>query len=206
MEAHNITVTGVLHVGAHNCEELREYRSLGLPSSAIVWIEAFPHKVDEAVARGVPNVYQAVITDKHNDIVHMNLANNVESSSVLPFGTHTKRHPTVKFVEQVELRTTTIDQFTIDNKIDISKLNFWCIDIQGAELMALRGAVNALQHVTMLYIEVNVDELYLGCGLLPEVDAYLEKRGLSRVAINMTNRGWGDALYVRRQAADTISA
>ena len=47
------------------------------------------------------------------------------------------------------------------------------------------------------YLEVNEKELYKGCGLLPEMDVFLETHGFKRVLMEMTCHGWGDALYVR---------
>jgi hypothetical protein len=60
-----------------------------------------------------------------------------------------------------------------------------------------------------VYAEVNLDELYEGCALLPDLDAFLEDRGLTRVETRLwgsqhrderdgeTWFGWGDAVWVR---------
>jgi hypothetical protein len=45
---------------------------------------------------------------------------------------------------------------------------------------------------------VNERELYRGCALLPEVDAFLGARGFQRVATKMTPHGWGDSFFKRR--------
>ncbi len=74
---------------------------------------------------------------------------------------------------------------------------FWNFDIQGAELKALQGAEFILPFANALYLEVNVEELYKGCSLLPELDAYLADRGFQRVLTRIVQEGWGDALYVR---------
>jgi hypothetical protein len=63
--------------------------------------------------------------------------------------------------------------------------------------MALRGARTSLAHADALYLEVNEKELYKGCGLLPEMDAFLETHGFRRILTEMTSHGWGDALYIR---------
>ena len=46
-----------------------------------------------------------------------------------------------------------------------------------------------------LYLEVNEKELYKGCALLPELDAYLLTNGFQRVLTNMTCHGW-ETLYI----------
>ncbi len=81
----------------------------------------------------------------------------------------------------------------------MKSLNFWNFDIQGAELMALKGAAESLQHVDALYLEVNEKELYVGCGLIDEIDAFLQVRQFKRVITEMTVHGWGDALYVKEK-------
>ena len=91
-----VDIRGVLHVGAHDCEELPFYRDgLGVDASNVYWIDAIQFKVDEARARGVPNVYQAVVTDRDGEPVVFHVANNIQSSSVLPFKTHAVEHPDV---------------------------------------------------------------------------------------------------------------
>ena len=47
------------------------------------------------------------------------------------------------------------------------------MDIQGAELMALRGATRCLENAKALQIEVNYQQLYEGCVLISEMDEFL---------------------------------
>lgn len=193
----NINITGSLHIGAHECEELVFYNNLGLNIKDIIWIDAIPSKVNEAKKRGIPNVYQAVITDKDDEDVTFNISNNVQSSSVLEFGTHAQEHPWVYYVDKLELKSITIDSFFKRNNIDASKYDFWNFDIQGAELMALKGANDSIKYAKAIYLEVNVNELYKNCGLINEIDDFLSKRNFKRVLTNITKHGWGDALYIK---------
>ena len=193
----NINITGSLHIGAHECEELVFYNNLGLNIKDIIWIDAIPSKVNEAKKRGIPNVYQAVITDKDDEDVTFNISNNVQSSSVLEFGTHAQEHPWVYYVDKLELKSITIDSFFKRNNIDASKYDFWNFDIQGAELMALKGANDSIKYAKVIYLEVNVNELYKNCGLINEIDDFLSKRNFKRVLTNITKHGWGDALYIK---------
>ena len=100
------------------------------------------------------------------------------------------------YVKESIQKTITIDSFFARNHIDPSLYTFWNFDIQGAELMALKGATNALKHAKALYLEVNVKELYKGGALLAEIDSFLEPLGFMRVLTHMTAHGWGDALYL----------
>jgi hypothetical protein len=190
-----IRPNGVLHVGAHECEELPFYERLGVSKESMVWIDAVQSKVQQAQARGVPNVFQAVVTDKDDAIVTFKVTNNVQSSSILDFGTHAKHHPWVYFVSQSEEKTVTLDTFFQRQSLDPSRYDFWNFDIQGAELLALKGGIDALKHAKALYLEVNTEEVYKGCAKLEELDAFLV--GFKRVITDITPHGWGDALYVR---------
>lgn len=193
----NINVSGVLHIGAHGCEELGFYNNMNIGPLNVVWIEAIQEKVEQATARGIPNVFNAVITDKDDDDVAFNIANNGESSSVLDFKTHAIEHPHVVFVAKRDLKTVTVDTFFERNNLDARKCEFWNFDIQGAELLALKGAKNAIKYAKAIYLEVNEKELYKGCAHISEIDAFLKERGFERMLTKMTEYGWGDALYLR---------
>ena len=57
-------MTGAFHVGAHECEELGFYKQLGLVPKDVIWIDAINEKVIEAQNRGIPNVYNAIVSDE----------------------------------------------------------------------------------------------------------------------------------------------
>jgi hypothetical protein len=61
LKLNNITTTGCLHIGAHECQEFNCYVNLGINPCDMLWIDAIPSKVAEAAARGIQNVYNAVI-------------------------------------------------------------------------------------------------------------------------------------------------
>lgn len=143
------------------------------------------------------NVYNALITDKNEEDVQFNISNNIQSSSILEFGTHSEEHPWVVYTDKVLKKSITVDTFFEKNDLDASKYNFWNFDIQGAELIALKGATKSLQYVKALYLEVNEKELYKGCALIYEIDDFLSKHNFKRVLTKITRHGWGDALYLK---------
>ena len=83
----DIVLTGVLHVGAHECEERHLYEALGITPERTIWIDAQADKVAQAIAKGVPNVYHCVMSDTDGAEVTFNITNNSQSSSILPLGT-----------------------------------------------------------------------------------------------------------------------
>jgi len=192
----NININGCFHVGAHECEELPYYTELGILQENIVWIDAIDSKVNEAIDRGIPNVYNAVISDKDDEEIIFNISNNVQSSSILEFATHSYEHPSVIYVDKIKKKSITIDTFFERNNLDASKYNFWNFDIQGVELLALKGAIQSIKYAKVLYLEVNEKELYKDCALITDIDNFLSKYNFKRVFTIMTPHGWGDALYI----------
>lgn len=182
-------VTGVVHVGAHTGEEQKLYDKWGVP---VIWIEAIQDLAfyldDRYYGRSDIKVICAVVSDKVSK-VNFNITSNKASSSILELGTHTQHHPKV-VVEKVEKRTTS----TLDSLV-YEDYNFLNLDIQGAELLALKGYTEGLKHTDYVYTEVNTEEVYKGCALLPEIDAFLAEFGFKRKEMKITKYGWGDAYY-----------
>ena len=196
-----LNITGILHIGAYECEELKDYQAVGVSIDKTYWVEAMPDKV--AFCKGLYeaerlNIYQAVIDETDGADVIFNVTNNGQSSSILEFGSHSVNHPWVHIVNKVAMKTTRLDTLIEREQIPISDLNFINLDIQGVELRALKSMEKYLQHVQYIYTEVNTEEVYKGCNLIGEIDDYLQRLGFERVVQYITDAGWGDAFYMRK--------
>lgn len=191
-------ITGVIHIGAHECEEKEGYiNKFHLDESQIIWIDALENKVNE-IKQKCPKtiIYNACISDVDNLLVSFMVTNNYQSSSMLNFKTHAQEHPSVHELYRVNLYTKKLDTLIKENNINLNH-NFINLDIQGAELLALKGGEKTLEGVDYIYTEINEKELYEGCCLLPELDLYLKNKGFVRILTSMTPHGWGDAFYIR---------
>lgn len=195
-DLNNIIINGCMHIGAHDCEEITIYNNLGLNIEDIIWIDALPFKVEEAKKRGIPNVYNALITDKDDEEITFNISNNFQSSSIFEFGTHSNEHPEIVYVDKFNMKSITIDTFFKRNNLNASKYDFWNFDIQGAELLALKSSINSIIYAKAIYLEVSETELYINGALIQEIDDFLSKYNFKRVLTHMTQYGWGDALYI----------
>jgi FkbM family methyltransferase len=195
VKKYGIQFRGILHVGAHECEEIKDYE-IYLNRNKILWIEAMPNKV-RMCKKLYPNVLiQNAIVSDIVEKVKFNISNNGESSSILELGLHKHFHPHVHYVEYFEGETELLKNIICDYDIDFNFLNF---DIQGAELKALKGMESYLPKVDYLYTEVNSDYVYEGCALISEIDDYLKSFGLHRVETKWCEDfRWGDALYIRK--------
>ena len=120
---------------------------------------------------------------------------NGQSSGFLTPNLHLDEYPLVTFFEPKSVKTT---KFSSLNVLSEDHQRVFCnLDIQGAELLALRGFGRELNKVDYVYCEVNTRELYENCSQINELDEFLLDQGLVRVDLKMTRHGWGDALYVR---------
>lgn len=197
LRLHRIRIKGILHVGAHDCQELPFYKNLlFVKKSSIIWIDAIESKVIIGNKNG-NKVYHATITDKDDEDVTFNISNNEQSSSILDFKIHLIEHPEIEYVKTTIQKSITIDTFFSRNNLDPQNYNFWNLDIQGAELLALKGAINSIKHVKVIYIEINEKELYKDCALIDKVDIFLKEYGFNRIITKMTPHGWGDAIYIK---------
>jgi FkbM family methyltransferase len=196
---YDMEIEGVIHVGAHLAEEARVYADLGV--SRVFWIEGNPDlipKLEKIASKYRHNkVINALVTDEEGADVDFNIANNGQSSSVLELKTHLREHPEVHYVGKRTLMSRTLDSLAAEHHFGMS--NFMNIDLQGAELLALKGATDLLARtIDYVYTEVNTKELYAGCVRIDTLDAYLHAFGFCRFDTEMTRHGWGDALYIKQ--------
>ena len=192
----NIHINGILHIGAHDCEELSDYCENGIMKENIIWIDALTEKVTRARELNIPNVFEAVIKDTE-DYTTLYVTNNTQATSIFTLDKCLIYHPQISVTEERQVQTTRLDTFFKKNNLDPYRYNFWNIDIQGGELSALKSAGDLLDNVHALYLEVNIETIYTNCPLIEELEVFLNSKGFIRVAINLTDCKWGDALYIK---------
>lgn len=189
-------IKGILHVGAHECEEREDYNKNGIDDSRIIWVEGNPKLVDKNKDKGL-NIYYALIDDEEKE-VEFKVTNNPQCSSLLDLEICSVLYPQIIVEEIQKQKTIRLDTFFEQNNIDSSKYDFWNLDIQGTELRALKSGEKYLKYVNYIYTEANTQEIYKGCALLPELDNYLTQHGFARLGFQeYDNHGWGDAFYYR---------
>lgn len=179
----------VLHLGAHDAEEHSVYSILDWD---VLWVEAIPEKVNKLREQGF-NVQWATVWSEETELTFYR-TNNDQSSSVLPLQKHADYYPDIRVSDSWVVKTTTVDAIC-------KKWDFWpdgiVLDIQGAELEALKGAENVFPGLQWVYSEISTEPLYRGGVLEPELDEFLLEKGFTQVERSMTDFGWGDAIWVR---------
>ncbi|MGF1933575.1 MAG: FkbM family methyltransferase [Nostoc sp. ChiQUE02] len=120
----------------------------------------------------------------------------------------------------IEIETTTLDTFC--NAEAINTIDFLQIDVQGAELQVLEGALEILKRgVLGIQVEVEFSHLYVNQPLFADVDILLRGHGFTlfdletayrhraRSPIPSTRRRgqilWGDAYYLQDPIRENVN-
>jgi FkbM family methyltransferase len=199
-QKYQFTPKGIIHIGAHDLEEMGQYLSRGV--SKIVWVEGNPDLVARNASRvdGISQkLFHGLVYSEDGKEVEFNITNNLQSSSILKFGKHKEYHPHVDFVESRKMATTRVDSLLEKNEINPEEFDFVNLDIQGVELQALKGFGKYLDHIKYIYTEVNSGEVYKNNDSIEDLDLFLSAFGFKRVETEMTPFEWGDAFYIREK-------
>lgn len=109
-----------------------------------------------------------------------------------------------------QIETTTLDEFCKTEEIE--SIDFLQVDVQGAELQVLEGAIDLLnQSILAIQVEVEFSPIYQNQPLFADVDTFLRRQGfvlfdlskaqIERSIVQSVNRPgqllWGDAIYLR---------
>lgn len=181
---------GVIHIGANVGQECRLYGEMELP---VVFVEALDgpfHELAQEVGwYSDQKAFQYLLTDKDDAEYDFHIANNdAQSSSIFEFGGHTRIWPSVKYVNKVKLKSATFRTMVEKEGIDLSLYDALVMDVQGAELLALKGMGELLDHFNFIRCETADFEVYKDCCQMKDLDEYLSAFGFTRTK---TLRGAG---------------
>lgn len=203
-QKYNIQSKGILHLGASTGQEAPKYKELGI--DRVIWVEAIPdvyqqllkHLRDIGCEEGASCI-NACISDESGKEVEFHISNNeAQSSSFLELGYHKIIHPTVEYIDTIKLHTLTVPVMLRRNGLNLDGIDFLNADLQGAELLAIKGMGATLSLFKYLYLEINKRDTYVGCATVEEVDKYVGEYGFKRVETGQwVADTWTDALYER---------
>lgn len=185
-------IEGVLHIGANDGGEYQTYNRLLI--YPIIFVEPLPNVFEQLVKNVGSNCIclNTALGNMESEVeMYVDTANNGGSSSILTPKLHLTQYPHIAFTHKLKVPITTVD------KLDIPKCNFINMDVQGYELQVLYGAVNYLQSVKYVMLEVNRDELYENCARVEQIDEFLGNYEFTRVETAWDGVTWGDAFYIK---------
>ncbi|MGD1851454.1 MAG: FkbM family methyltransferase [Cyanophyceae cyanobacterium] len=185
------SVRSIVHVGAHYGQEI--HRNQRLSPNLIVWVEADPKcfkTLTETVAKnelpGTRNIcINALVTDSDDEVCNFFVFSNDGASSSIYNSTNTLRdhfsdvHETG---ETLQLQTARLDTILQGVGLALGELDVLVVDVQGAEMLCLKGAGDYLGSVKFLEVEVSQEALYKDGALFNDIDNWLMDRGFVRVS------------------------
>ena len=207
-EENNIQLNGVIHVGAHRGEEINEYGDLG--AKTVIWVEANPEVFDEmcimltnAEANIDSHAFQYAASTEDHGIAEFNryygpdaghLVGNKGCSSLLKAEGRFEEW----YKDTIEVETITIDTLLEEEGFNVEDFQLLNMDVQGAELMVLRGSEKVLDNVKWVTTEATwEDPDYIDNVMYDELKSFLESKGFVETQIIPHAENWGDVLFVK---------
>ena len=205
----NKSVNGVIHVGAHRGEEVLDYKNLG--ASTVIWIEANPDVFTEMQQALSANpvltsmLYCVAASDVDDEEVDFHICYGPDAGYMVGNkGCSSLLEPVGWMAgwkkETIKCQTITLDTLLFRNNINVSAFNLLNMDVQGAEMLVLKGATGLLNSKDLKYVTSEVtfkNPDYAGGELFPAIEKYLSLFKFRHVETVMQHPNWGDALFVR---------
>lgn len=199
--AAKLGLTNAIHVGAHWAEEREAYEALGLAN--VLWVEASKDNYQrllqhlaEPTSAGTRHIaVHALVTDHPGQQVTLRHFNGGRAaSSIFPATSLAKEWP-AKVAETGEtehLISDTLDR--IAEAQGFVSADLIAADVQGAELLVLKGATRLLSTAKCVIVEVSRKPYYDGGVLQPELCQFLRSKGFMETRSPPIH---GDQLYIR---------
>lgn len=128
---------------------------------------------------------------KINGVIHIGAHEGGESIHYANLGIEN-----VIFVETVEVEARTIDSIS---KVHTEEYNFLNIDIEGCELIALKGATETLKKIDYILVETQDEYRLDGSCLRDEVVSFLNDWDFELVKYFDTGKKWVDCFFIKRK-------
>lgn len=114
------------------------------------------------------------------------------SGSLLKVGSLSKQSYEMEQEEIFEVECTTLDRIFMSDEIDVLQL-----DVQGAELKVLNGAVNVLKRTKAIFTEVSLKpDLYENSVTFDEIINFLKQNGFEICLLGTDTNLTGNALFI----------
>jgi len=206
----------IVHVGAHQGQEAAQYDAWG--AEKVIWIEADPGQLPSlnkqiehirsqprsgfAKLFGASKTEHLVINALVGDVDGEDTAFYIYSNEGASNSLFTK-HPDVderfdwltETGDVLRLKMRSLDALLVENGIKPENVDFLAMDIQGAELLCLKGATQLLESLQYIETEISKTPFYDGGVLLDELEPWLNERGFR--CKTWLRRPFMNAVFVR---------
>jgi FkbM family methyltransferase len=196
----NLSKKGLIHIGAHWGEEAEEYDRIYFEN--ILWIEADPDNY-KILKNNISNYNNQkainVLCSDKKDIVFFNITNNQgHSSSLLDFDYKMIKNiwKGMTVEKKIKLQSQRFQDLVVDKQIDIYKYTTLVLDVQGAELLVIKGFGKFLSNILLIQTEVNFKRLYKDSALFHQINSFLINEGFRRIYLSISDEQ-GEAVYLK---------
>ena len=193
---YKLNIRGVLHIGAHWGQEFSEYDELRIKNMLFFEpVEANYKKLLETLPKHRKKIQALKIAlGNKKELKEMYVETRKgQSCSLLEPGLHLKQYPHIVFDTREMVQVDRLDNIEFSRQW----FNMINIDVQGYELEVLKGSVETLKSIDIIYTEINRVELYKGGCLMKDLDDFLRPFGFIRVQTKTPEKTWGDAMYLK---------
>lgn len=205
----------IFDIGAFHGDVVAAYRTL-FPEATIYCFEPFNDSFGVLKRRFIGDQYiklfRLAVCNK-TGVEEFFVNNVVATNSLLPRPIALRRYyPKNSGMKMLtEVHTTSLDDF-LEIEEEVDEIDILKLDIQGGELMALRGAEKTLRHkkVSLIYIEIMFVPHYEGGALFNELWDFLRdfKYSLFNIYnLRMAKNGqlrYGDAIFVSDELRSNV--
>jgi len=161
-------------------------------------VEPQPKRVADLKKRFAESRFEVcgcALADKDGS-TEMEILNWDYSSSILPV------KPTVggsnKLIDLGVREKVRVEVRTLDGVLKAANwaesIDLLKIDVQGAELLVLKGAPNCLKRTRLIWLEVSFRELYEGAAVFSEIYQFMDAQGFRLLSLAEGFRGEGKEL------------
>jgi FkbM family methyltransferase len=198
----------ILEVGARDCAETLDFHRV-FPDAAIYTFECNPATLP-ACRRAIEgksaiHLIEKAVTDRDGQVTFFPIDQektitgvpdgNPGASSLL---LASPDYPEERYIQrEITVEATTLKTFLV--QYDIRHVDLLWMDIQGAELLALRGMQDRVKDLKIIHLEVEFFKIYQGQPLFPEIWAYLTDKGFAFLGFTVYSKFSADAVFVNRR-------
>jgi len=195
----------LVEVGARDCRETLGFRA-SFPQALIVAFECNPRTLPQCreVIAGMRDAFliEKAVSD-HAGTVRFHPVEAARSAAgemyENPGASSLFRADEQFSLERYEQSSIWVEATTLAdvmNARELSAIDLLWMDIQGAELLALKGLGKRLADVRLIHCEVEFEQIYAGQPLFPEIARFLNRRGFAFVGFTIYAKHSGDAVFV----------
>ncbi len=195
----------IFEVGARDCVETVAF-SQNFPKAKIYAFECNPDTLPQCKTNisGYKNIVliEKAVTDRIGFIDFFKINNNKTltereggNSGASSIFEANPNYIIEKYVQdKITVPTTTIKSCV--QEYDLKRIDLMWMDIQGAELIALRGAGAFLQNIAIINTEVEFFPIYKGQPLFSDIKKFMNENGFRLYTFSTIGKFAGDAMFI----------